>query len=118
MIRARANRVGASLNSGEGSSGGLQVPRPARIPFVGWRTQRHLRPGTEAARSHTECICRATTHTLPIFPRRSSVSHEAETMPVAQGRCQLLRLVPLAGPWPAGTIPIRLDRCVRPVDVR
>ena len=54
MIRARANRVGASLNSREGSSGGLQVPRPARIPFVGWRTQRHLRPGTEAARSHTE----------------------------------------------------------------
>ena len=44
--------------------------------------------------------------------------HEAETMPLAQGRCQLLRLVPLAGPWPAGTILIRLDHCVRPVDVR
>ena len=44
--------------------------------------------------------------------------HEAETMPLAQGRCQLLRLVPLAGPWPAGTILIRLDHCVRPVEVR
>jgi len=44
--------------------------------------------------------------------------HEAETMPLAQGRCQLLRLVPLAGPWPAGTILIRLDHCVRPVGVR
>ena len=44
--------------------------------------------------------------------------HDAETMPVTQGRCQLLRLVPLAGPWPAGTILIRLDHCVRPVDAR
>ena len=44
--------------------------------------------------------------------------HEAATMPVAQGQCQLLRLVPLAGPWPAGTILIRLDHCVRPVGVR
>jgi len=50
MIRARANRVGASLNSGEGSSGGLSSPETSTDSIHRWRTRRHLRPGTEAAR--------------------------------------------------------------------
>jgi hypothetical protein len=42
--------------------------------------------------------------------------HEVEAMPLTQGRCQRLHLVPLAGPWPAGTILIRLEHCMHPID--
>ena len=109
MIRARANRVGASLNSGEGSSRRLQVPRPARIPFIDGalggtcdRARRLLGATPNVSAGRLRIPCRSS-HAPPL-PRA-----EAETMPVAQGRCQLLRLVPLAGPWPAGTILIRLE---------
>src|SRR2546422_11697837 len=89
----------AALATGHGGCSGSEAER--RIKGV----HRMYLPGDYAylADLPTPLLCRV---------------HEAETMPLAQGRCQLLRLVPLAGPWPAGTILIRLDHCVRPVGVR
>ncbi len=43
---------------------------------------------------------------------------DAETFPVGVGQSQMLRLAPLEGPWPAGTMLIRLDQYVKPCDVR
>jgi len=43
---------------------------------------------------------------------------DTETFRVSGGMSQILKLAPLEGPWPAGTILIRPDHAVRPVDVR
>jgi hypothetical protein len=49
------------------------------------------------------------------FLRRVSV---AQSFEVGQGTSQILKLEPLAGPWPAGTRLIRLDADVMPVRTR
>jgi hypothetical protein len=41
-----------------------------------------------------------------------------ESFEVGSGRCQLLKLEPLEGPWPRGTRLIRLDSAVLPVRLR
>jgi len=42
----------------------------------------------------------------------------AETVSVRDGRSQILRLEPLEGPWPQGTVLVRLDDCVLPAEPR
>lgn len=39
---------------------------------------------------------------------------QTETLPLPSGSIQFLRLVPLAGPWPQGTVLLRLCHAVAP----
>ena len=41
----------------------------------------------------------------------------AETVTVRDGRAQILRLEPLEGPWPQGTVLVRLDDCFHDLNV-
>jgi hypothetical protein len=62
---------------------------------------------------------RAGDHVYPAdLPRRflCRVS-EVEAFRLPTGDRQLLRLVPLEGPWPPGTILIRPDKAVRPAGI-
>jgi hypothetical protein len=43
---------------------------------------------------------------------------DAESFSVGTDRSQMLELAPLEGPWPVGTMLVRLDHCVKPCDVR
>ena len=50
------------------------------------------------------------------LPRRFPCRVErAESMRMPDGFAQVLHLVPLAGPWPQGTVLIRLCKAVMPV---
>jgi hypothetical protein len=46
------------------------------------------------------------------FPCRVT---DAETLALASGMTQLLRLAPLVGPWPDGTVLIRFGDSVMPI---
>ena len=53
------------------------------------------------------------------LPRRFLCRVEqVESITVADGCSQILKLAPLEGPWPAGTCLIRLDSTVTPASTR